>query len=275
MQRILICFFIVFTIVSKKTGFAQSSLSMEGSRAAAMGGIQSPMKDVYSAFGNQAGLAHIDQITIGAFFENRFAVQKLSRSGLTAAFPTKFGTFAFAGSFYGYSMYNETLLGLAYGRSLVPQYLSIGMKMNYYQLQLGDDFGSKHTVTAEVGLMSSPIDGLTIGLHFDNPIPQSISEYPEENLPSRIKFGAAYRFEKIVLLALEADKQLDQEETNLKAGLEFEFLKRFYLRTGISSYPAQFSFGLGFKWTDFRADIAFLRHETLGYSPKFGLSYAL
>lgn len=266
-------FLFVWLVMGALCMQAQNNLSSEGARAYGMGGIQTPLHDAYSAFGNQAGLAGVDAIVVGAFFENKFAVEELSRSGLVVAAPTSLGTFAFAGTFFGSSLYSETLLGLAYGRTMIPKYLRLGIKMNYYQLHLGENLGNRSSVTAEFGVQSSPVENLTVGLHLDNPFPQSVTENDDDKLPTRVKIGASYSFGKHVLVAAEADKDLEQEETNFKAGIEFSFLERFYMRAGINSFPAQHSFGVGLLWSKVRADLSFARHSTLGYSPKFGLSY--
>ncbi|MEL6865348.1 MAG: hypothetical protein AAFP19_13060, partial [Bacteroidota bacterium] len=71
----------------------------------------------------------------------------------------------------------------------------------------------------------------------------------------------------------EVQKDIDFK-MNIKAGIEYLIYEGLRLRAGTGSQPSTFSFGLGYEWTNgLQINLASNYHQTLGFSPAFGLQY--
>ena len=117
-----------------------SALSVAGgdnhnlsARSTAMGGAGVTLIDLWAVHYNQAGLAGIEEITAGVYYENRFALKELSVKGGVLALPlpgTGQNVLGVSMSYFGYSEYNDTKVGLAYGKKLGDKYLG-RIKIDY------------------------------------------------------------------------------------------------------------------------------------------------
>jgi hypothetical protein len=56
-------------------------------------------------------------------------------------------------------------------------------------------------------------------------------------------------------------------------GIEYQFVERFFVRIGISGKPIHHSAGIGYKCRYFATDVAFVHHETLGYTPSISMIF--
>ncbi len=101
-----------------------------GGRSAAMGHSSVMLKDQWSIHHNQAGLAWMDKKAAGIYYESRFATSALGLQGDLFVLPTKLGNFGVSVAAFGFSLYNETKVGLAYARKLSPMF-SVGVQLNY------------------------------------------------------------------------------------------------------------------------------------------------
>src|SRR5215210_5975215 len=102
-----------------------------GARSSAIGGASSTYGDLWSAYNNQAGLGRVKSISAGITNELRFMVPELSVRGLAIAIPVKkSGVFGLSISYFGYSVYNEKKIGLAYARAFGEKF-SAGIQIDY------------------------------------------------------------------------------------------------------------------------------------------------
>ncbi len=95
----------------------------------------------------------------------------------------------------------------------------------------------------------------------------------EEDLPTILSIGLVYQASEKLLLMGEVQKDIDFK-ANIKAGIEYHIFESFRLRAGIGSVPSTMSFGLGYQWKNgLQINLASNYHQTLGFSPAFGLQY--
>jgi hypothetical protein len=240
-----------------------------GSRAAGLAFSTAAFNDGWSLFHNQGGIAFIENIWVGAHHENRFLTPELSFSAIGALLPVKYGTFGLSIKRLGFSQFNQTKIGLAYGMKLTPTF-SAGVQLNAHHVYFAGVYGSTAALTAEGGFIYSPNDKLNIGFHIINPTRTILIE--KERIPTLFNLGISYQIGEMVLLTSGVEKNIDKE-VDFKAGLEFEPIKNLAFRTGVASNPSLLSFGLGYKLNAFQMDFAFSRHEMLGYTPHFSVSY--
>ena len=223
---------------------------------------------VWSNFTNQAGLAEINQITIGVGTENKFLLQELSTHTAVFALPVNGGVFGLNISYTGFELYNESKIGLAFAKKLSDGF-NIGVQIDYLGVYVDESTNNRNNFTFEIGAQKKLMQKLTLGAHIFNPIEVKLNE--DENIPSIFKLGLRYEDNKKVAVFTEGELESEQN-AKLKLGLEYKIIKQLQLRTGFSTNPAKNSFGIGYTLNKIQLDIAANRHQLLGYSPQFSVS---
>jgi len=141
-------------------------------------------------------------------------------------------------------------------------------------VMLGEGYGRKDMLVAEIGMLSKPLKNLTLGVHIYNPTRTKIAAYNNEHTPTIFRFGGNYVFSDKVLLAAETEKDIAHKAL-FKTGLEYQLLKALYLRAGISTNPVLSSFGFGLRLKNLQADLSSNYNQVLGFSQQLGLTYVV
>ncbi len=89
---------------------------------------------------------------------------------------------------------------------------------------------------------------------------------------SHFRLGTGYKFSKKVIVSVEAEKDIETP-VRIRFGTEYELIENLYLRAGMSTKPAEYSFGLGYNFKNVCLDLAFKNHQSLGFYSHIGLSY--
>jgi hypothetical protein len=244
-----------------------------GARSAGVANASVTYSDVWSTFHNQAGLASLNNISAGTYFENRFLISELGLRSVAIAVPAnKIGAFGLNVSLFGYAVYNEKKAGISYAKKLGDK-VSAGIQLDYLNTSFNDElYGSRTSFTVEGGLIAEPIANLKIGAHVFNPTKTKIAEYGDERIPVIMRFGASYKFSDKALLSSEIEKSSDYNNI-FRAGLEYHPVDILYLRCGVASNPSLSCFGFGLKLKQFVIDMSAQYHWVLGFSPQFSLGY--
>jgi hypothetical protein len=242
-----------------------------GSRPAAMGNASVATGDLWSVHHNQAGLALLNSLQVGIHHENRFMVPEFGLQAVALAVPARPGVIGLSYSYFGFSRYNESKLGLAFGRRFGER-LATGVQINYLHTYIAEDYGTTGNITVEGGFIAQPVDGLYIGAHIYNPTRTRITTYYDNPVPVIFRFGMAGHFDQKIIAVAEVEKEADFRPV-FKAGIEIGVHGPLFLRTGIRSDPVQPSFGIGYILGSLFADLAFTNHRQLGLTPHFSLSY--
>jgi hypothetical protein len=267
MRKIQIALIFLFFFLSGYKSYSLQENNIISGKSAAMANASATITDIWSIYHNQAGLGYLENISIGAFHQSGY-VKEQNLQGIAFAYPTKTGTIAASYSYYGYSEYSEMQAGLAFGRNFT-KYFSIGIQINYLQTHISGNYGNTNSVNFEVGILSQPIDNLFIGAHIYNP---SQSEIGEEKIPTIFNLGASYMFSEKVLFAIGTEKDLEHDAI-FKTGIDYRLIDFVSIQAGISTNPSKYSFGIGFHYKTIDAHVGFLKHQTLGFTPSFTLSY--
>ena len=182
---------LITLILSTSTIFAYDFLHPMGGRAAAMGGSSVASQGLWALQNNPAGMAELEKISLGLYYENRWLLPETAYKCGAFALPTKFGTLGLSFNQFGSSKYNENKFGLAYAKGF-GRYLQIGLQLDYLLLKVGNDYGTFHAFTFELGLQSHVTDKLTLGAYIFNPISFSFKQtLNHEKLPIVFRFGLA------------------------------------------------------------------------------------
>ncbi len=264
-KRLILIFLI--SIFGIDNTFSIHDPKMEGGKAAAMANTSVTLTDIWSIYHNQAGLAYLENISVGVFHQSGY-IKEQNMQGISFALPTKTGTIAASYSYYGFSQYNEMQAGLAFGRAF-SKYFAVGIQLNYLNTHITGNYGTANSINFEVGILSRPIENLFIGVHVYNP---SRSKMGDEKIPTIFNLGVSYLFSEKVLFGVGTEKDLNHDPI-FKAGIDYKIIDYVSLQAGISTNPTRYSFGIGFHYIKINAHIGFLNHQTLGYTPSFTLSY--
>lgn len=262
-------------IVVLLTGLGASSQvhPQMGARSNGTGNATLCLDDVWSVYNNPGAFAKLNKTSIGLAAENRFLLKELSSQSLAFGFHTeKSGNFGLHFQQYGYNLYREMNGGFTYGMKLFDNF-SAGVSLNYHGIFLAENYGSKSTVSAGVGLLYSATKNLKIGMRVQNISRTRLAEFNDERLPTNFGLGFLYQISKKAWWSVEAEKDLIHP-INIKSGMEIQAHEILAVRIGVNSYPFMTSFGFGLKLKNFNFDAAAQWHTALGLSPSFGLHYS-
>ena len=242
-----------------------------GARQAGLGGASVGVSDVWSASNNQAGMAFFQLPAVGAYFTNAYFLENLSTKAIAATMPFKKGAFGITANYFGYINHNEINAGLSYAQRF-GNALSAAVQLDYLHLGQGgfDDLPNKNAVSFELSLMGAITKNFSVGAHVFNPVGAKYNEYA--TIPACYRLGLGWFPVKEVLVVAEMEMQTD-EKANIKCGVEYNPLKIISLRTGFSSYPQLWDFGIGLNLNDFTIDLTPTWDMTLGWSTHVSLSY--
>ena len=252
--------------------YAANDIYPIGSRSAGMGRSSVAITDFWSAMNNQAGIALYEMPAVGIYYENRFLLNELSSKSIAAILPTKYGVFAATYNHFGYELFNDQKIGLAYARAFGKK-IRIGLQLDYLQTTLGNNYGTKGNVTFEIGIQTDISDNITIGAWVFNPIMVKLDDYDNEKLPAVYRIGFAWHISDVFIATMEAEKSSAINPIIIRGGLEYELNKKFFFRTGFSTKKEIFSFGMGINIKNLVFNISAIMHESLGFSPQASLIF--
>lgn len=275
---LLVCWSMMFQCV-----FAQNP-SISGTSGAintAMAGIGASVANEWAIFNNIGALSAYQNILPSAMlsFENRFGIKALNSYHFGIISPIAFGgvggmTF----QRFGDKHFNQTQVGIGYSHQI--SLVSVGAKVNYFQIavddQIGVTQGARSNFLLELGGLAQLSKKWAVGIYGYN-FTQSklrVLDAGEDRIPVILKAGVSYQPIEAVFLSLETEKHIDYPAT-FRAGLNYRIHKYFYVRTGISTEPFLSAFGIGFHPKDFAFDYALNNQSALGWVHQFSIRYAL
>lgn len=242
-----------------------------GARSAAMGRASVSETDFWSIQNNPAGMAIQSQIGAGIFYENRYLMKELSMKSGALVFPASFGVLGLSFNQFGYNLYNENKIGLAYARSF-GKALRIGLQLDYLTTHFAEGYESSSNVTFELGVQSQISEKVIAGAYIFNPIKARLSAYEDERVPVILRFGLTYLFTTSFSAIAEVEKNLDLDPS-VRLGMEYLVAKQFYVRAGLNTNPGILTFGAGFDIGPARIDVSAGMHQVLGTSVQAGLIF--
>jgi long-subunit fatty acid transport protein len=268
MSKALFFFSIIFTFFN---AFSQGYYPM-GGRSQSMANASTTLEDIWAFHHNPAALTGLQKMEIGISYENRFLLKEMQSQGVAFAVPLKKGVISAGGQRFGYRNFLSYKAGVGYSLKL-SELLSAGVQLNYLGVRLPENYGSKNTVTAELGLLAKITEKWNIGFSLFNLGRNKLSEYQEDRYSTVMRFGSSYLISKKVLLTAEAEKNVDYALRG-KAGIEYKLLDNFFIRGGFATAPIEGSFGFGYRFKEMlKLDIGSSYHQILGWSPHCSFSY--
>lgn len=227
--------------------------------------------DVFSTVNNQAALAQIKNFSAGVYGERRFMLDELSLYQLAVSIPTKSGNFGVEAGYFGYNEYNESQIGLAYGRKLGSK-IDVGVQFNYNGIRI-NGYGNSSAINFEIGSIFHLTDKLHAGIHAYNPVGGQYGKNQEEKLASVYTAGMGYEASEKFFVSIEIEKE-ENQPVNVNAGLQYKFLPQLIARTGISTNTSNVYAGVGLILKSLRLDVVAGYHPQLGVTPGLLLIYS-
>ena len=224
----------------------------------------------WSTFHNQALLTGTNSFTAGINYENRFGISELGTRTAGLIFPAGKAALAVIYSHFGYTDFRRDMTGLACGLKLSKR-LSAGIQVDYFSERTSGEYDMHQSITCEAGLLISPNENTSIGIHVFNPVPNSLRK---TFLPSSIRSGVGTYLNKSLFAGIEAE-MFTGSKMILRAGFEYEAAKKLWLRGGFSTEYDSFSFGVGFLAKIVQIDLGFVTHDKLGVTSSVSLIFKI
>lgn len=235
---------------------AQSSSTLFGARSHGLGNTSACLGDEWSLFNNVGGLSEIKKASVSISYHARPQLEGANRMAASVAVPLRRGTAAIGTYRMGGDIFNEQIISSGFSNKL--GLASIGIKANYIQYN-AEGFGAKRLLSVSMGGIASITPDFKIGAHITNINQARISEKSDERLPAILTAGFSFSPSRQMYIAAEVEKDLDHQAT-LKAGAEYQPLKKILIRSGVNLYPNIFFFGFGFIGSQIKINYA-LEHS--------------
>ena len=244
-------------------GYGQSVRYPLAAKYAGMGAYSQHFVDPLSISSNQAALANIRALSACVYGEKRFHLRELSLYTVVVCLPLRFGGVGLSTHYFGTNEYNETQLGVGYGKTLGK--IDIGVQINLHSLRI-TGYGKDVLLNFEAGAILHISEQVYAGLHVFNPTGSKFGKNPLEKLASVYTTGLGYEASEKVFISAEIIKEEDKP-VNIHTGIQYVFAKKLFARVGLYTEPTNFYFGIGLKWNSIRIDLTAIHHPQLGLTP--------
>lgn len=245
-----------------------------GSRSGGLGHASSAIVDIWAFHHNPGALGYLKEGGVGVSYHNRYLLKELQQQSITFALPLKVGVISAGAQTYGQTQFRTNRIGVGYSMILAEK-LSAGVQLNYQNVRLNSDYGTKHQVSAEFGLLAKLSKDFSLGFSVVNLNRAGLSTttYADDRFSTVFRLGANYMISNKLNFLLEVEKEVETD-VRLKGGIEYQPVENFYLRFGANGGPVELSFGFGYQWQQLSIDINSFWHQTLGWTPGASLNYS-
>ena len=261
--KILIAFFL----------FQGLSLSQEiiGARAFALKSYVAVANDPWTIFYNPAGISSLRTREVAfSYIPAQFELAELSQKGIAYYEPSLPVKFALGARIFGFELYRELILKLAFARDF--KFFSIGGSLSYNSISI-KNYGSDGGLGFDLGLISNPIKFLRFGFVLKNMISERIGK-AKEKLPSVLEIGLAFVPYENLTVSSSVEKVFALRES-FKYGVEYMVEKWLCFRIGLLNFPTRFSAGIGINYFIFNLDYSVDKHQMLGLTHQITIALRL
>ena len=270
LKNSILTLYLLFTFFSK--GYSIGEINQVGARNIALGNATTALISSFSAFNNQATIAFLNEVTFAIDYQQPYQIDRFAIKSLAVTIPTPLSTFAFTILQKGIPGYNESRFGFAMAKKM-GNYFSAGLQFNYFLVDFPEQGTNHGTFLIEFGVLFQTKGNVAIGFHLFNPSNSSIGSLNfQSKIPLIASTGIAIKSTPDLLI-VSSIAYSDDKQLNIRMGIEYQFVEKFLVRMGISAKPIHHSLGIGYKCRYFSTDVAFVHHETLGYTPSISLIF--
>jgi hypothetical protein len=246
-------------------------LSSNSPVSLAQGSLSTTQTDLCSVVLNPAGTAVMNNAGVSINYFLPYTIKELSHQNILLVKPLDYGVASAFVSRFGYSVYNETRVGINFAREITPQ-VRASFQFNF-QNNYDEQAGSGQQVFSGIGIQFEPSKNLILGFYSSNPEKSSIVLLNQKNaIPSIYALGLSWKANIDFTISAEVEKEIGYQNV-VKFGMEYFVNNMLWLRTGVFGKPMQYSLGTGLLLSKLRVDVAVAQHQTLGLTSAIGLSY--
>ncbi len=231
--------------------------------------------NIWSYIQNTATLTAVEKLEGSLFFQNHFNMKELSTKSIQVGAHARFLNIGIAFSSFGYSNYNENIIGLAFARKFSKRWM-LGIQFDYYSVYFSKTEGYKGKIFPQIGILSQPAENFYIGFQVFNPTHERIkTTYFYKEIPSVFSLGGSYYFSNKLITGIQLDKEI---KSNLQISVEinYQFLEYLSVKLGcIKNEILIPDMGLGVTLSNLRIDTDFKFHSTLGIISGIALTYKM
>jgi hypothetical protein len=221
---------------------------------------------------NPAGLTQVTGIQCAAFIiPNQFGLPELRTTALAAAVPFSFATFALKAEKFGFDLYKETEVGMAFALKL-DQNISGGLSLNLHRLDIAR-YGSTQNVIFNGGILAYALKGVKVGFNFNNMMGATVGRLGEK-IPQLFALGACWSPLDDLLVSLEMEKDI-RYPASIKWGMEQMVFDVLVFHAGVANNPEKYSAGIAVKYSFFEFGYAGYSHLDLGWTHQIEISFKL
>ena len=244
-----------------------------GARAMGLGGATVAVDgDLWASYANPACLPSLNGAAIAVEFAPAlYGIEELKRGALSMCGTLPVGTLALSMSGFGFTLYREIRVGVAWTRALNER-VALGIGLNLYSLAIRN-YGADRTVGLDLGMLVRIARGISYGFAFHNINRPTIGDN-EEPLPQTMAMGVSVQPLPEALVALSAQKD-SHYPFELSLGLEYSLEDVVTIRLGAANEPSSIAAGIGLRTSMLCVDYAYSMHPDLGGTHSFSLSYSL
>jgi len=257
-------FFLAAFLLDRCLAVAQLPAAASANRYVSVGAYSKNFTDPFSGAVNQAALAQVKRVGAGVYGGRMFMLKELSSYLACLVLPVKKGGLGLTARYFGGTYYNNSQVGIGYGRSLHPA-LDIGVQFNYNRVLLAG-YGAKASMSVEAALMIHVSTPLHIALHLYQPATSRYGVYKTEKFSSVFTTGIGYEASDKLLITADIVKE-QEAPVAISAAMQYILAKQFFTRLGITGNTGNYFLGLGLQWSNCRLDINSSWHSRLGFSP--------
>ena len=224
----------------------------------------------WSSFHNQALLAFNKDYSFGFNYEDRFGIRELGTRSAGVLIPAGKASAGAAYSHFGYADFKRDVAGIACGLKLSEK-VAAGVQIDYFSERPSGEYSGYQYITFEAGVAACVSDNIKLGFHLFNPLPNSLRK---NNQPLSISAGAGITLNKSLFAGVEAEMSTGSN-LMLRAGFEYEAVKKLMLRAGFSTMNNSFCFGMGYQFSIVKLDLGFTTHDRLGTTSSVSLIFKI
>lgn len=259
MRKLLLPFYLIHCLA-----YGQSIRNTPGTLYTGLGAYSHQFTQSFSFLANQASLGHLTRAGAGLYAEQKYGLKALNMYMATVAIPVNRGGIGVSMQYSGFNDFNESQVGIAYGKNLGR--VRVGIQCNYNMMRIAG-YGNDAAIGFEIGSQWQISSTLVTGVHIVNPVGGHFRNHADEKLAAVYQFGAGYDVSKQLFMSAEITKEEDRP-VNVQAGLLYIVVPdRLFMSTGISTATTSPYLGIGWQWKNCRADVSVRYHPQLGLSP--------
>lgn len=242
-----------------------------GVASGAMGGSFVCLEGPMCSGQNQAGLGFTECSSISLQHGRPFLLKELGITSISGQFRGGKGALGISFFTLGFNGLRQSSLWLARGQKLHP-HISAGVGIHFWTSSIREQAFYAPGISFALGLQIRIGEQWRLGAHLSHPA--AWSQLPESSAKGSmtIESGCSYSFFDVGRLFAEVHV-MPGTPIIFCGGAQWMLNRRIVFRTGLSSGPYTFSWGISFRLKNCISEFAFRYRSDAGLTPLSALSY--